>query len=568
LVQKLRRMTNEVSTSGGSLDLGVGAPWIFTNIFLILTNLIFLLDTIPCIRAKKYLAAFFFFGTMTASSLHHICKWGSEDVKGAGGWCIPGLTFEMTYAMDFFFSQMMIPIIAAFFINPKTTMTSIEERYPKTIKSHKKENENGLHHSHYYILDFKSGDGTSTVNFLQQQQQDSISAEFGHKIAEPLDFTINMTDAQRVQPNFYGDVKIQNPWVLLYYNPNKHCDLKVLDCSSRLKHSMLGAQQQQQQEEVNGYNSYFKYISSKFGWIMNESHITEPIVSPASDDPSSNIHPEIRCRCCKLNVPLLEGNGYNDDISKLEHSSSHRFAFLDGHYYCNIASHQKERLNQLESFYLLFHVLSIALGLKLVGPSTYNITVPLAVFNLLIIAVLLWVSYGSDVRLYLKKKLILYSNDDCHGAGKAGRNFSDLVRLKKPNKFGRMLWYNFLHCPKGYDGSNVANTDWRTRFILACLPKKTLLGVNMVKSFEWSLGIHKMEYKKAFAEEKKSANTLYVNALTYKKHYAILALLLGLVAVVLFATQNVQPKPIYPGTHGLWHILGGLGVFIILAYVL
>lgn len=106
---------------------GFGVVWSFGNWLLVISNLAFALPAYQCLRAKKYVACFFFVCTGVVSGVYHACKWGPRDETGYGGVCVSNVTFEMAYAMDFFCSHMTIPITVGFFLNPKVAMVNATE---------------------------------------------------------------------------------------------------------------------------------------------------------------------------------------------------------------------------------------------------------------------------------------------------------------------------------------------------------------------------------------------------------------------------------------------------------
>lgn len=501
---------------------GTTSTWEFANLLLVLSNVAFLLPAIPCFRAKKYVAGTLFICTCIASSVYHTCKWGSADKKGFGGHCVTGLTFEMTYAMDFFFSQMSVAITAGFFINPKTILCNIEERYKKSLKSHRNirnhQKSSKCRPHHYYVLKFAN---------------------------------------HHVLSNIYPSQQELPPWILCYYDIEDQ-SLTVLKAIS----NNLSAPSHQPNVDAPNNNN------NRLG---------------LGGDKIESGEPEIWCKTCNQKVLDygMREKGLGITSSSFSHEGKakcHRIGYLDKYYYCDAGPEVKQKLNYLESFYILFHVFVISLAIKLVGPSFYNLTVPLILYNVLVIFLLLWVSYLTQVRLYLKRKLckdylLLLNRESKTGAiffceeGDIGKisydnqvspNQAPKFFSRHCNKMGRTLWYLF---------HDKENDHVHVKRIIKILPKGSLLGVDVLKSMEWAFGIHRLQHK-SDRETNGYNNTLYTDVLTYKKMYLLVSMLMALVAILLFATQNIQPQSIYSWTHSAWHVLGPLGQYIIFDLVL
>lgn len=107
-------------------------PWSVFNVILVISNIAYIIPAIACVRYKRYLSAIVWLATGIHSTVYHACKWGPYDEKGFGGYCIsPNLTIEQYYLLDFFTTQMIIPVTAGFFINPKTAVCKIKFSKPQ-----------------------------------------------------------------------------------------------------------------------------------------------------------------------------------------------------------------------------------------------------------------------------------------------------------------------------------------------------------------------------------------------------------------------------------------------------
>lgn len=101
-------------------------PWPTFNIILVISNIAYVIPAIACMRYKRYLSALVWLATGIHSTIYHACKWGPYDKKGFGGYCISeNMTIEQYYLLDFFTTQMIIPVTTGFFINPKTAVCRV-----------------------------------------------------------------------------------------------------------------------------------------------------------------------------------------------------------------------------------------------------------------------------------------------------------------------------------------------------------------------------------------------------------------------------------------------------------
>lgn len=90
------------------------------NWSLVISNFGFFLVAIVCVNRQKHAAAIVFIGIFVFSSLYHACKWGSADLEGYGGYCFagPAYPYYLYYRLDFFFTQMTVPVIVWFVLRP------------------------------------------------------------------------------------------------------------------------------------------------------------------------------------------------------------------------------------------------------------------------------------------------------------------------------------------------------------------------------------------------------------------------------------------------------------------
>ena len=490
---------------------------------MILSNLAFVVTAIPCFQAKKYLAGMFFIYTCVVSSLYHACKWGPDDKMGYGGYCFHGVSIEMMYAMDFFCSQMTIPVVVTFFINPKTAIVSVAERYKKEFKKHIKASRTNDENQedpvgfrfHQTSVSKKHKPVVKLVDCLSCPPVDNSVHPTNGLCLDIQNISLLYKDNRQYQPEHMK----QNPWVLLYYNERQHT-MKILDLSTNYKREshdlarehpvlQIGAQQVQ---------------SQGLGFVdCDDIHRDQDIVV-------SGI-PEIWCDTCKEKIDIAGHNAFPNGTPVATTSSDlgHRLAYLDSAYYCSISHSTKEWLFYLEAYYLLYHVMVVAACIKTVGPSFLHVTIPLILFNVSVITWLLLSSYFSELNQKQQAKTERLTFDSANVS------------------CDRSIFYRCISP------------------ILPYLSTETLLGTNVLKSLQWTLGAHKVEHKKKFGKEN---GVLYLGMLSYKKIYMLLSLVLGVAAIALFATQNIRSKNDYQWTHPLWHILGASGFYIIFGLVL
>ena len=90
------------------------------NWSLVISNIGFFLVALVCVQRQKHASALVFIGIFIFSSLYHACKWGSADLEGFGGYCFGGPSFPyyLYYRLDFFFTQMTVPVIVWFILRP------------------------------------------------------------------------------------------------------------------------------------------------------------------------------------------------------------------------------------------------------------------------------------------------------------------------------------------------------------------------------------------------------------------------------------------------------------------
>lgn len=500
------------------------------NLFLVVSNAAFLLAAIPCFRSKKYLAGIVFISVCIVSSIYHTCKWGSEDEEGFGGYCPSGASVRTLYAMDFFCSHMAVPVVAVFFINPKKALVNVEERYRKSFETHALETTRSEISGEGKFRGGAANDSCSErkIAFLETERASYQTKKNSH----PSEIVISSESAAMAglesitsPPPIISRISTEGAWRLFHYDPNSKV-LKVLDSQgSTVSHS-------RGDEKEAGHCLYDHRNSEAIGgndFLLVGGMVTNrktSAISPGEKEQQQRQrsqmgeeeiigNPELWCRTCETKVKIYQRWKSSSSAEiKIETDChlGHKLACLDGLCYCSVGPAKKRTLFALETVYLLYHAFALSCCIKTVGPSFYHVTLPLVIFNVSFVLLLLIHSYLTERRRGAE-------------AGLEGYRKADLL-----------------------------------------LPRRTLFGTDVSKSVQWSLGIHRLEHRKLFG---KKGNYFYPDVSDYKKIYLTLSLLMGALAVILFATQNVgNPDGRYEWTHSIWHILGGVGMYVLLELVL
>jgi hypothetical protein len=241
---------------------------------------------------------------------------------------------------------------------------------------------------------------------------------------------------------------------------------------------------------------------------------TSDVARPARGrDPS----PVLWCRSC--DAPI----GASSPTRRLPvPEEPPRCAVIDGVPYVGVMEGTKARLRGLEYWYVTFQAFAIFVGVTLCGPSVVNVTLPLAVVNALIVLLLLLDSYLSHLKKTRKGRSLL---------GGSGRGAKGLA-LRLVDRY----------------------------------PPETLLGVNVFESIRWSLC--RKNYAIGPAPSDHRVGTVSPLSVRRKAAYAVLSLLVGGLALILFSVQGSLPVGSYYVTHNLWHLLGGMGFYVLLELVL
>jgi len=524
--------------------------WIVSNSLLMVSNLAFLLPMVACFKAKKYVAGVFFLYVCIVSWIYHLCKWGPYDKAGVGGHCAPYITFDMMYAMDFFCSQMVIPIAVTFIIHPKTAIIAASERYKKAFKLHKRHSRISGHHQHELIIKLDASDAPwqngDYVNKLQRSDTSWLMLHYDRQRK-------NMDVLHLSKATLKDYAKSQQP---------------VLANKDKSLTAPLGA-------TSNNYATYEQNSPNIINLTLNRLVHTKMDIPTAAtvvnklqsiNSVSNNINnsslphttvqfkhviPRIWCTTCNQAIPCSSNNNpldYGDIVSqrgpdvgddyRTDHYepsavtlpdrqaasefTGHLLGCLDGQFYCEVAPQIKTWLSHVEIYYLLYHVLAISLCLKILGPSFLHVTLPLVLCNSLVILWLILTSYLAQLRVILRAKIASMDDLTPHAP-------------------------SYLSC------------------LVDFLPKYSPLGVDVHKSLQWTLSLHRIHHKHLFG---KKQNVLYLDLVGYKRLYLGISLTIASTAILLFATQGFQSPNVYGWTHSLWHVLGGLGVYIILDLVL
>lgn len=182
------------------------------------------------------------------------------------------------------------------------------------------------------------------------------------------------------------------------------------------------------------------------------------------------------------------------------------FVFLSDGYYGKVPQVTKRWLCDLETIYIVYHVLVISTALKLVGPSVTKLTLPLLACNLLFVAML-------------------------------------LVQSIVANRIG-----NNVGITLGRDNDDNNNNRYQHFFY------RNVLKVDYLKSMEWSIRVHE--------------NDGWYDLVKDKKLNLGIVTLFIIVNIILFSLQDIViPPTVYWATHSLWHVFGPITAYILYAGV-
>ncbi len=265
-------------------------------------------------------------------------------------------------------------------------------------------------------------------------------------------------------------------------------------------------------------------------WFLHQKKTVSELLSVSSKEQRSVMiqrvvipsTPEVRCGSC--DAALI----WEDERPESRVGARNRFpvtpkkwANLQGSYYVSAPANVVALLYELERAYLIYFAFLAFVAVSLAGPSFVAVTFPLLLSNAIVIAYLFSASY---IDAFERKEEV--------PSQIASSTRGDIARQK-------------------------VSTFFRSLF-----STHSLGDVNVAVSLAWSRDFREVDGTLDFV-------TNVVPKLSHRrKFYLVLALMLGLGGISLFSSQSHQPKTIYPWTHSLWHLVGGIGMFLLLEFVM
>lgn len=467
----------------------------------------FLFSAYVCFNNNKHGAFLVFVSICMISSLYHACKDGSFDnIDTFDGYCMLGydLPFEYYYRLDFFTTQMTIPVVVWYILRPFKLFVLIKKKSNLT----------------------RFVDSSTTDHFIpgelerfRKYKHYSLFGRFGKMKRIVLSDSVEYCTTPDISKT----------------NDNQNCGTALIRFISKRAGKSLKYFFSNQKEETKKKKILHDKHNPTIGGCLCEKKIFK-IASPQINNSNDTMDiyrfdDSLTYECVSMptvfktleNV-IIFGKSRSPPSNDEEHHSkiSRRFKFVTGSWYA-------------ETAYLIISAIVLWEFIDYFGPSVTMVTIPLTTIHLTFVLVVLF----TDKVVHSRHKIDLINcNNDEHSHYRLNNDYADEYM------FGYDT-YNSLRlsiCDKRYDLVKSANntveyvepitidTDFTT------YKKKKTCSTNMKKIYE---------------------------LLTLDHGRVITGCIVGILGLNLFEIQDHIDPNYYPVIHEFWHLLMATAFYLL-----